>query len=340
MFLETRKPSASKNDIRTQVVRNFEDPRCSADLWAELLRRGDADEVCLTWHWLRAWWDGLGKGDLLLVVAERNGEVVALAPFYYLEGMIFFLGAGESDYLDFIGDISDPEVLACLLAAARESVSEFIGFRLHFVLERSRTGQQLQEVAERLGLDCVVEDVLPAVEIDLAGEREAIDQSLQRSMLKREEFFLRGGPLEIEQLQDSSAIRPHLPTFFAQHLTRWQAKGLASPFTDPRHRAFLERFLEVAADTGWIRFLRIAWQGQPLAFEFAWYYQGKHFSAPWCFAIEHARHSPGHVLLRQSLLAARVAGLHTYDMGGGDQTYKFRLPARIKRCTTWGLYPT
>jgi len=79
--------------------------------------------------------------------------------------------------------------------------------------------------------------------------------------------------------------------------------------------------------------------GPPLAFEFAWYYQGTSFSAPWSFAIEEAKHSPGHVLLRQSLLAAMAAGLHTYDLGLGQQPYKFRLPVHLKPSRTWALYP-
>ena len=32
-------------------------------------------------------------------------------------------------------------------------------------------------------------------------------------------------------------------------------------------------------------------------------------------------------------------GLNTYDLGFGDQDYKFRLPARVKTCSRWGLYP-
>ena len=34
------------------------------------------------------------------------------------------------------------------------------------------------------------------------------------------------------------------------------------------------------------------------------------------------------------------AGMHTYDMGLGDQAYKFRLPSRTVTCPTWGLYPS
>lgn len=325
--------------VQTHVLTSFDDPRCSPDVWARLLRQGETDELGLTWHWLRAWWETLGKGQLLIIAAERAGEVVALAPLYAVGGMIFFLGAGESDYLDFIGDTSDPDVLPALLETAREAAPTFLGLRLHFLLETSRTGARLQEAARRLGLECLQEEVGPAVELDLAGERDAIYNGVQRSMLKREDYLRRSGPFEVMHLCDTGAIRPHLEPFYAQHVKRWQAKGIASPFTEAEQRAFLERFLELAATTNWIRFLRIDWRGKPLAFEFAWYYQGCHTSAPWCFAIEEAKHCPGHVLLRQSVLAALAAGLTRYDLGRGDQEYKFRLPGRVKRCITWGLYP-
>jgi CelD/BcsL family acetyltransferase involved in cellulose biosynthesis len=325
--------------IQTHVLTNFADPRCGPDLWATLLCRGNTDDPALSWHWLRAWWETLGQGSLLLIAVERAGEVAALAPLYVHEGIVFFLGVGESDYLDFIGDVGEPGVLTTLLATAREAAPEFLGIRLHFVPENSRTGLGLQEAASQLGFSCLQEEVSPAVEVDLAGQREAIEQALQRSMLKREEYFRRGGPLEVTHMRDSQAIRPHLEAFYAQHVKRWQAKGIASQYVDPDHRAFLERFLEIAATTGWIRFLRIDWQGRPLAFEFAWYYNGRHVSAPWSFAIEEAKYSPGHVLLRQSLRAALAEGLHTYDLGRGDQQYKFRLPGRVKHCITWGLYP-
>jgi CelD/BcsL family acetyltransferase involved in cellulose biosynthesis len=159
-------------------------------------------------------------------------------------------------------------------------------------------------------------------------------------MRKREEFFRRHGRLEVRQFQDYETILPQLGDYYAQHIARWQVKGISSPFADARLRTFHERFLQIAGPTGWIRFLRVDWEGRPLAFELAWYYRGTHYSAPWCFAVEHGRHCPGHVLLRQSLLAALRAGLTTYDLGGGDQEYKFRLPVRVKRCCTWGLYPT
>jgi CelD/BcsL family acetyltransferase involved in cellulose biosynthesis len=172
------------------------------------------------------------------------------------------------------------------------------------------------------------------VDIDLA-----MRAAVSRSMLKREDYLRCRGPLQVHRLKDRDLIRPHLDEFYAQHLARWRVKSCPSPFANPKKRIFLERFLELAADTGWIRLLRIDWKGRPLAFEFAWYFHGQHLSAPWCFAIEHANRSPGHVLLRQSLLGALEENLSVYDLGSGDQDYKLRLPHRIKHSYTWGLYP-
>ncbi len=46
---------------------------------------------------------------------ELSGEIVALGPFYTHNGMVYFVGVGEADYFDFIGDIHDPEVVQALL---------------------------------------------------------------------------------------------------------------------------------------------------------------------------------------------------------------------------------
>src|SRR6266446_4233138 len=92
----TSKGRPAMASVRTRVLTGFEDPHCSPHLWEQLLRQGHTDVVFLTWHWLRAWWEAMDDGDLLLIAAEQGGEVVALAPLYAIEGMVFFLGAGES----------------------------------------------------------------------------------------------------------------------------------------------------------------------------------------------------------------------------------------------------
>ena len=85
--------------------------------------------------------------------------------------------------------------------------------------------------------------------------------------------------------------------------------------------------------------IRLKWTGVTLGMDMNWHYRGTQFSGRLVFALEHAKLSPGQVLLRQSTLLALEAGMHTYDLGLGDQAYKCRLPSERINCITWGLYP-
>src|SRR6516164_5530014 len=144
--------------MTTFVLTGFDDPRCPPAAWERLLRESDTPAVFLTRPWLRAWWATLGDGELLLIAAERGGELVAVAPFYAQDGMVFFVGCGESDYIDFLGDVRDPAILAAILRTARDHAHDFVGFRLHGLLQQSRTAERLQAVARDVSLVSVAEN--------------------------------------------------------------------------------------------------------------------------------------------------------------------------------------
>src|SRR5437870_12277193 len=130
--------------VEARMLQGFDDPSFQSGDWQVLLEQSATDEVFLTWHWQRSWWESYGDGQLLLMLAERDGKSVALAPLYAKSGMIFFVGSNAADYLDFLGDCSDPEVLVALLQAARDRVSDFVGFRFYKVLGNSPTAARLQ----------------------------------------------------------------------------------------------------------------------------------------------------------------------------------------------------
>ena len=325
--------------IQTHILTGFDDPRLGPDEWARLLAQGETNVLSLTWHWCRSWWETLGSGKLLLVAAERDGRIFALAPLFALEGMIFFAGAGVSDYLDFIGNVESADTLRAMLETARAQVPDFCGFRFHHVPGRSRTASLLRAVAPQLGLECHFVNDIVAVEIDLVQQRDGVIAAISGRMRKREDKLRQGGTLIIRQETELAAIRNLLGRFYAIHVARWKGRDEASQFTQPAQRAFLEKFLESVADFGWNRFLWLEWNGEILGATMDWHYRGTHFSGPWCFSPEHEKFSPGQVLLRQMVMAALEAGLHTLDLGTGDQAYKLRLPARTKKCETWGLYP-
>jgi len=316
----------------------FDTPGLEAT-WGRLLTASDTRLLSQTWEWQQLWWQTLGRGRLVLLLAERAGEPVAIAPLFALEGMVFFGGAGESDQGDVIGAGHDPEVLAALLAAARDLTPDFAGIKLYFLPERSRTTAALAEAAAAVGLKTFEMGELDCVEVDIARDPAAVRQAVSRSMRKAENYFHANGTLTVQRLTSAAEVLPLLPEFFAMHVARWRLKEIDSPYLQADAREFLTRWIGLSAACGWLRVVRLEWNGRTLGIDLNWHHGLRQHSGQWVFDIEHFRRSPGQILLRHSVLMALDAGMHLYDLGLGDQAYKFRLPADRVRCVTWGLYP-
>ena len=312
-----------------QLVRVAESFDAVAAAWNRLEPRS----VFGTYEWQRAWWESFGRGQLLLVSAERAGRLDALAPLFADSGMVFFAGAGGSDYLDVLGT-PDSTLLADLLGAAADAADAFVGIRLHHLPDSSPTAALLPEAAERLGLSLVDEGSEAAPALDLAARPDAAERT---SLVRRERWFRREGELEVEHLTRPDEIAPHLDEFFGQHVARWAATPYQSQFLDPAQRAFYRRI--AVSDVPWLRFTRLVWNRRPIAFHFGFSYDASYLYYKPTFEIDLARRSPGQVMLRQLLVAATAEGCETFDLGLGAEPYKDRLATCIRTVRTWGLYP-
>lgn len=323
-----------------QRLDGFDDPRCTPDKWNALLHRGGTDAVFLTWEYQRAWWNSFERTGLLLLAAEQDGQVLAIAPFFAEEGMVYFVGSGGSDYLDFVGDIRAPEILDGLLLYARNIVPEFAGFRFFHVPDKSPACGLLRASALRLGLVLHEEDIQSAPATQLGGDRAA-DFALtqKKSLLRHEAWFRRSGPLEVLHHSKADEIEPYLEEFFQQHIARWDATPYPSLFHDPRQRRFYRALTQSASPAGWLRFTRVESNGHPIAFHFGFAYRGTFMWYKPAFAIDFARHSPGEVLLRQLLLQAIRENADTFDFGLGEEPFKQRFATHAQTVRDFGLYP-
>src|SRR5262245_18364060 len=209
--------STATLNITTKVLRRFDDPLLSFHWWSRLLSSGETDTVFLTWSWQRAWWDVFGRGQLLLAFVERNGEPVAVAPLFCDAGMVFFVGSGGSDYVDFVGDTSEEGVLDALLDAARSAAKDFVGFRFYQVPDRSRTPGRLQRAAEALGLAFFEEGKLAAPVLEIPHAAAALAAANMKSLLRHERGLAKSGTLNTRHMHEPATMRRYLNDFFQQH---------------------------------------------------------------------------------------------------------------------------
>ena len=329
------------SSIQTRVLTGFDD-RFGSTGWEQLLERAGTDIIYLTREWQRVWWEVWGEGDLLLIAAEKDNQVVAIAPFYAESGMVLFIGTGfESGYLDFIGDLSDPDVVDKILETAYKYTKGFLGFELAFVHAQSPTTQRLLEAARRLGFSCYNTETNCGATMNLTAHPDlALASTKKKDLVSHERHFRREGLLTVLHLNDGDQILNHLDAFFEQHIARWAVTPTPSAFLGQRSRLFLERLTRAMADTGWLRFTRIDWNGKPIAFQYGFCYRGRYFKEISTHALDMRRNSPGQVLLRQLLVAAIDEGVRIFDFGIGDQAYKRRFATQVDEVNTWQLCPS
>jgi len=328
----------AKTVVTTRVLKGFDDPSFSREQWMQLLEKGETDVINLTWHWQRSWWNAFGKGELLLVLAERNEKAVALAPMFSIGGMIYNIC--PEDCLDFIGDVSDPAILDAILNEAKRNVTGFLGFLFYFIPEHSLSGKRLREAALRLGLAFQNEGQIPSPWIDLKGQPEKAEALTRKKSLRRHEnYFRQAGEVNVMHFQKANDIQPHLESFFKQHIKRRALTSAPSIFQHQQQKRYYQQLSRDMESTGWLRFTVVYWKGQPIAYHYGLSYKGRYLFGIPSFAIELASHSPGEVLIRQLLLAAIDEGATAFDFGIGDEPYKYRFATNTTILHHYGLYP-
>lgn len=321
-----------------RVLSRFEE--CNPDDWARLLLQGETKSVFLTLPWQLAWWQTFGRGKLLLIAVESAGELVAVAPLFADSGMVFFVGSGGSDYLDFLGDTSHPEILLNILKLALERTPNFVGFRFYHVPDTSKTGRRLANIAKEIGFDCFDEGKLPAPVLRFSDWPSSERPPAEKKSLVRHERGLRArGNVHVRHLLQEEDICLRLPVFFEQHIARWSQTPFPSLFLDQRQRDFYQCLTNKVATTGCLRLSCLQIDDEPVAFHFGTCFNGTFLWYKPTFDVRWSRYSPGEVLLRQLLLYAAETGVHTFDFGIGDEPFKQRFATEARWVRTWGLYP-
>lgn len=327
--------------VRYRLLSTFDDVNLTGGQWNDLVNQSNETAVFMTWYWQKAWWETFGRGKLLIIVAQREEKLIAIAPLFSEHGMVYFIGSGGSDYLDFIGNLNGTEILEGFLRKAVECTPDFIGFCFYHVPEQSSLSNNLKELSQGMGWKISNEGGMPAPFLSLKDcPEEALQATRKKSLLRHEAHFVREGGIEIEHLTQSEEILPHLNEFFDQHIARWAVTPYPSLFLDPKQRLFYKKLSEMATEAKYIRFTRVLWQGKMIACHWGVNYQGSFLWYKPSFDINLARYSPGEVLLRQLILRSLHEQAHTFDFGLGDEFFKKRFATGIRHVYSWSMNPS
>lgn len=327
---------AAETTVGVSVFESFDELALEATTWNDLLRSGSTDVPFLTFEWQRAWWEAFGGDRLLVAVAERHGRPYAIAPLFALDEMLFFVGSGGSDYLDFIGHVDGP-TLTAMLDAVRRRLTDLVGIKLFHVPVHSSTTALLPGLAASLDLELFEEGRMSAPYLDLTDPvlvSEVIDS---RRLRKEEARMRRGGPLAVRTAR-AEDLDPWLDAFFSMHATQWRPLGEAGLESEDA-RSFCRSVVHGGHLAGWLRLSMLEWRGKPAAFDLSLIRGSRQLTYLVSRDVSIREYSPGKILERHVISAALETGAQCFDLGLGEEEYKLRHASGATEVVDWSLYP-
>ena len=331
---------------RVQVVTEMTEVEALADEWRPLAeRRGNA---FVTPEWFLAWMERCGEGwePRVTVVRTAEGTLRGILPLVSSEDSggqtLRFCPVGDRFHP--VADAKDERAVA--IAAAPVVTSPDRGFRSLLLENVDADGDWLQAFAEASPTTMATvqrdESVLPLVELAgldwkeyLAGRSRQLRSQLGRKLrsLRKEH------DVQFRRTRRAEEVADDLGSLFRLHDARWAERSEDSAFSDPAVREFHLEFATAALERGWLRLTAMEVDGVPIAALYGWLIGGRWSYYQAGFDPEWSRHSPGFLLLGETIEAAIEEGASEYDMLLGEEPFKRRFATSSRRVCTIVLAP-
>jgi CelD/BcsL family acetyltransferase involved in cellulose biosynthesis len=295
--------------------------------WDALVHAMPRPAPLLLHAWLHEWWRHFGAGgELAVVVARRDGRLVAAAPFLIRRRhgirVAELLGAHDSAPRDLLLAPGErPETAKAVLdALAREPFDLVNVFGLP-------AGSLLARVAPRLELvERVEAPVLLMPEgFDEAYKRKTSSKSRNLHRRRLRQLGEAAGATEFVLARSADELDRALDAAFRLHTLRWAGRPDRSTFGTAEGRRFYRAALArmAALDVG--RILVLEAGGVPVAFHYYFILGTVMHVHRLAFDPAYGRLSPGLVCTLEALRAAADEGVTRVEFLGGDERYKLDL---------------
>lgn len=331
---------------RIQLVTEISEVHALAGEWRPLAeRRGNA---FVTPEWFLAWLRQCGQGwePRVAVVRTDHGTLRGLLPLVSSKssGRQALRFPPVGDRFHPVAEAGDEEAVA--IAAAPAVAPRDRGPRSLLLENVDADGGWWHALAKASPVPLATverpESALPFVELAGLGWDEYLaGRSRQlRSQLGRKLRSLRKEhDMQLRRTRRSEEIAADLGILFRLHDARWAERPDSSSFSDPAIRAFHLEFARAALERGWLRLSVMEVDGVPIAALYGWLIGGRWSYYQAGFDPAWSRHSPGFLLLAETIREAIDDGASEYDMLLGDEAFKRRFATSSRRVRTVVLAP-
>ncbi len=338
LAVEERQPSTcGRSPLNVTVVSSVEGFRSLRREWDSLLRESRSDCVFLTWEWLFTWWKWYGRGSRLfiLLLRDRTGRLRGIAPVMVKKtvgvfGALELIGSDSkvcSEYLDIIAERDwEESVVTSIMQFVSKTRSRWDVFVLSRVRADSPFFSLLRQLSAAHRLESRQEDrgtalflTLPDTWEELLAGFGARTRSNMRYYRRRLEKAFRVQFEPWDSLWDRTQATNTMGKLQQKSISR---KGLRGVFEDKSFKNFHAEIMDLFQKEGWLYITFLVCDGKPVAFLYAYLYDGTCYFYQTGFDTAYSSYSAGSVVHSYVLEDTIKRGAQTFEYLRGGQEYK------------------
>ncbi|MDX1587097.1 MAG: GNAT family N-acetyltransferase, partial [Balneolaceae bacterium] len=248
---------------------------------------------------------------------------------------------GRSDFLDILAEPEqEEEVARCLVAFLQQDNLNFDLIALQHLRDEGFTKRVLLPQLEEQHIDYEIEntDICPYVTLSEFDTLEEYIGELSSNTRRRLRQTLRAigeeDGYELEEVETVDQLLEELEILRNMHQERWNGFGYPGAFFDRRFVRFMEEFVQVAYDKGWIWFKQAIDESGHAATRLSLKFNNRFYDYMSGFddSSPSTKYRPGIGLLTVMIKEAIENGSpEIVELLRGDEGYKFDLTSQVKK---------
>lgn len=325
--------------MRITEINSYSDFIALKDRWSDVLQRGE-HSVFSTWEWLLIWWKNFGKNKkLLLLLAEEDNKILAIAPLMYSVSKMFglrigkigFIGTPESDYSDFILTEKSRECLELFLNYLNNIPEKWGYIELTDIPENATCIPALRKISKNLRPvhSCPYVPLSESYETYLSNLSRNFRKDLRNNFRRLEKDF----KVDFVDCSEVQSCAEGMNQFFKLHQERWESKGDLGALSNQRTRNFHLDIARSFSKKGWLSLFLVKLSGEPAAASYGFKYESKRYSYLSGLDPRYSKYGIGNVLKAYTIEKCIQEGLTEFDFMRGAEAHKDRWNTMAK----WNL---
>lgn len=300
-------------------VRSYSGFEPVAAEWDQLARATGASPF-LRPGWIRAWWNSFGCGSLEILAAYRGDRLSGVLPISRKRRSVH---SPTNWHTPVYGPVAADEQAEAALARALLA-SRPRRVTLEFLPHRDECSVPGLNGAYRHAERIVLRSPYVAIEGDWESYRAGRSKNLRSGLRRTRRRLEEHGDVSFDFWEGGDDLELRLAEGFRLEGSGWKEQGGTAIESSEQTRRFYENVAWWAAGSGMLRlaFLRVG--DRPVAFDMGVELDGVHYALKGGYDPEFRKLGPGRLLTESMLRHCFERGLHSYEFGGGEDSYKLR----------------